>query len=102
MRLVCQLVEQQLLTRGRTQIMRNRFLTRIGLLFAVAMVASLGSAHAADNCVVVVGTDSGGPNITMDPAFNNTDDDAYHQFAVYNRLMTFDRNMQLQPELAES
>jgi peptide/nickel transport system substrate-binding protein len=38
----------------------------------------------------------------MDPAFNNTDDDAYHQFAVYNRLMTFDRNMQLQPELAES
>ena len=55
--------------------MRNKFLTRMGLLSAVAMVAGLGSAHAADNCVVVVGTDSGGPNITMDPVIN-TDDDA--------------------------
>ena len=38
----------------------------------------------------------------MDPAFINTDDDAYHQYAVYNRLISVDEKMQLRPELASS
>jgi peptide/nickel transport system substrate-binding protein len=38
----------------------------------------------------------------MDPAFINTDDDAYHQYAIYNRLISVDKTMQLQPELASS
>jgi peptide/nickel transport system substrate-binding protein len=72
------------------------------LLSLAAMIAGSVSAYADDNCVVVVGTDSGGPNLTMDPAFINTDDDAYHQYAVYNRLIRVDENMQMQPELAKS
>jgi peptide/nickel transport system substrate-binding protein len=73
----------------------------IGLLGALTVMAGAGHALAND-CVVVVGTDSGGPNLTMDPAFLNTDDDAYHLFAVYNRLLTLDRQMKIVPELAES
>lgn len=81
--------------------MDKRYLTKLGLLCGTAMLAGVAAASAND-CVVVVGTDSGGPNLTMDPAFLNTDDDAYHLFAVYNRLFTLDRQMQVQPELAES
>jgi peptide/nickel transport system substrate-binding protein len=73
----------------------------LGCLAALALLAGAGRA-LADDCVVVVGTDSGGPNITMDPAFINTDDDAYHQYAVYNRLISVDKKMQLEPELASS
>ena len=58
----------------------------------LSLALAAGSSQAlANDCVVVVGTDSGGPNLTMDPAFLNTDDDAYHLFAVYNRLLTLDR-----------
>ena len=75
----------------------------IRLLAAALLIAGVAqAARAADNCVVVVGTDSSGPHITMDPAFINTDDDAYHQYAVYNRLIRVDEKMQLQPELASS
>ena len=75
----------------------------IRLLGAALLIGGAGqAASAADNCIVVVGTDSGGPHITMDPAFINTDDDAYHQYAVYNRLISVDEKMQLQPELASS
>lgn len=74
----------------------------VRFLGALALVAVAGQARAAGDCVVVVGTDSGGPKITMDPAFINTDDDAYHQYAVYNRLISVDTKMQLEPELAQS
>src|ERR1700682_2234251 len=82
--------------------MRNMLRNGIRLLGAMLIVAGAGQALAADNCVVVIGTDSGGAKITMDPAFINTDDDAYHQYAVYNRLFSVDTTMQLQRELASS
>ena len=83
--------------------MRIVFRNCIRLLGAALLIGGAGqAASAADTCIVVVGTDSGGPHITMDPAFINTDDDAYHQYAVYNRLISVDEKMQLRPELASS
>ena len=83
--------------------MMMRYARRAGLLgVAAAMLSLAGQARAADDCVVVVGTDSGGPNLTMDPAFLNTDDDAYHLYAVYNRLVGINTSMEPVPELAES
>src|SRR5260221_3814644 len=81
--------------------MRNSIRRGIFMLGALALTAGMGRALAND-CVVVVDTASGGPDLTMDPALLNTDDDAYHLFAVYNRLLTLDRQMKVAPELAES
>lgn len=81
--------------------MGNRYLKSLRLFCATAVLEVAGQAWAND-CVVVVGTDSGGPNLTMDPAFLNTDDDAYHLYAVYNRLVGINFDMQAVPELADS
>jgi peptide/nickel transport system substrate-binding protein len=60
-------------------------------------------AHAqAPECVKVIGTEPGLPNITMDPAFVNVADDSYQQNAVYNRLVNLDSSFQPIPELAKS
>ena len=68
-----------------------------------ASVFGLGATGAmAVECVKVIGTEPGLPNITMDPAFVNTSDDSYQLNAVYNRMVNLDSSFQPIPELAKS
>lgn len=78
---------------------------RIGIrsLLVGAGLSVLGAGGAAAvECVKVVGTEPGLPNITMDPAFVNTSDDSYQLNAVYNRMVNLDASFQPIPELAKS
>jgi peptide/nickel transport system substrate-binding protein len=72
------------------------------LLLGVSIFGLAENRAMAVECVKVVGTEPGLPNITMDPAFVNTSDDSYQLNAVYNRLVSLDTNFQPIPELARS
>src|SRR5215207_4001701 len=69
---------------------------------AAAASAVSGGAHAAagDECVKVLGYEWSGEKQSMDPADMHSGDDAYHIFAVYNRLVDIDDNFKVLPELA--
>lgn len=72
-------------------------------LGAVAFGAALASpalAQSADECVKVLGYEWSGERQSMDPADMHSGDDAYHIFAVYNRLVDIDDNFNVTPELA--
>lgn len=76
--------------------------TRIGAGVA-AIGAALGLAQplaAQDNCVNVLGYEWSGERQSMDPAVMYSGDDAYHIFAVYNRLVDVDDDFNVLPELA--
>ena len=61
------------------------------------------TATLAKECVRIIGTESGLPNIGFDPAFQPTDDDAYGIYAVFNKLVDLDpKELTPIPELAES
>jgi len=70
--------------------------------FAVAVsgAANLAMAAAGDECVKVLGYEWSGEKQSMDPADMHSGDDAYHTFAVYNRLVDVDDNFKVLPELA--
>lgn len=72
------------------------------LLLGTGIAALAASTAWAAECVKVVGTEPGLPNITMDPAFVNVSDDSYQQNAVYNRMVNLDSSFQPIPELAKS
>jgi peptide/nickel transport system substrate-binding protein len=57
-------------------------------------------AAAGDECVKVLGYEWSGEKQSMDPADMHSGDDAYHTFAVYNRLVDVDDNFKVLPELA--
>ncbi|WP_170984182.1 ABC transporter substrate-binding protein [Rhodoligotrophos defluvii] len=81
--------------------MRNE--RKIRALLLGAVIFGLGPVAAgAQDCVKVIGTEPGVPNLTMDPAFVNLADDSYQQNAVYNRLVNLDSSFQPIPELAKS
>lgn len=67
---------------------------------AVSGAANLAMAAAGDECVKVLGYESSGEKQSMDPADMHSGDDAYHTFAVYNRLVDVDDNFKVLPELA--
>ena len=69
---------------------------------ALAATALSGAALAAagDECVKVLGYEWSGEQQSMDPADMHSGDDAYHTFAVYNRLVDIDDNFNVLPELA--
>lgn len=69
-----------------------------------ALVAGMGlpAMAAGENCIKVLGYESSGEKQSMDPSGMYSGDDAYHIFAVYNRLLDLDENFQAIPELAES
>ncbi|WP_119273424.1 ABC transporter substrate-binding protein [Taklimakanibacter deserti] len=71
-------------------------------LSALALVwfAEAGHAAAGDECVKVLGYEWSGEKQSMDPADMHSGDDAYHTFAVYNRLVDIDDNFNVLPELA--
>ena len=66
----------------------------------IAMSAPAGFAAAGDECVKVLGYEWSGEKQSMDPADMHSGDDAYHTFAVYNRLVDIDDNFNVLPELA--
>ncbi len=71
-------------------------------LGALALAGLSGTAMAAagDECVKVLGYEWSGEKQSMDPADMHSGDDAYHTFAVYNRLVDIDDNFNVLPELA--
>lgn len=71
-------------------------------LGALALAGLSGNALAAagDECVKVLGYEWSGEKQSMDPADMHSGDDAYHTFAVYNRLVDLDDNFNVLPELA--
>src|SRR3954453_4473613 len=74
-----------------------------GAAFAV-LIAGVSpaavQAAAGDECVKVLGYEWSGEKQSMDPADMHSGDDAYHTFAVYNRLVDIDDNFKVLPELA--
>ncbi len=78
----------------------NLFLS--GAVSALLVLAQSESALAAsdDECVNVLGYEWSGEKQSMDPADMTSGDDAYHIFAVYNRLVDVDDNFTVTPELA--
>jgi peptide/nickel transport system substrate-binding protein len=72
------------------------------LAAATIVLGNAGAAQAAagDECVKVLGYEWSGESQSMDPADMHSGDDAYHIFAVYNRLVDIDDEFQVLPELA--
>jgi len=68
----------------------------------VAGIASDAPAAPGDDCIKILGYESSAEKQSMDPASLFSSDDAYHIFAVYNRLVDLDRDFRPIPELAES
>lgn len=62
--------------------------------------AGMAFAAAGDECVKVLGYEWSGEQQSMDPADMHSGDDAYHIFAVYNRLVDIDDQFNVTPELA--
>ena len=79
-------------------VMRS-MISAAALLAAAALTAPAWAA-AGDECVKVLGYEWSGEKQSMDPADMHSGDDAYHTFAVYNRLLDVDDNFQTIPELA--
>jgi len=69
-----------------------------GIGLALASSTALGAA--GDECVKILGYEWSGEKQSMDPADMHSGDDAYHTFAVYNRLVDVDDNFNVIPELA--
>jgi peptide/nickel transport system substrate-binding protein len=69
---------------------------------AMAGMDRPAAAAAGDNCVKILGYEWSGEKQSMDPADMHSGDDAYHTFAVYNRLVDVDDNFKVLPELATS
>jgi peptide/nickel transport system substrate-binding protein len=72
------------------------------LAAAAFVLGNAGAAQAAagDECVKVLGYEWSGEKQSMDPADMHSGDDAYHIFAVYNRLVDIDDEFNVMPELA--
>jgi peptide/nickel transport system substrate-binding protein len=80
---------------------------RISKLVSSAAVSLLALASASapalaagEGCVRILGYEWSGEKQSMDPADMHSGDDAYHTFAVYNRLVDIDDNFNVLPELA--
>ncbi|MGH6880569.1 ABC transporter substrate-binding protein [Hypericibacter sp.] len=70
---------------------------------ALLIATACSTAALAKECVRIIGTESGLPNIGFDPAFQPTDDNAYGIYAVYNKLVDLDpKELKPVPALAES
>lgn len=82
--------------------MRRATLLGAAALAATLAIATVPAIATAQECVRIAGVESAGEKLTMDPAFMATDDDAAGMYAVYNRLVDLDDDMNVAPELAES
>ena len=81
--------------------MRLRTSVSLGaLVTAIAATNAPAYAAAGDECIKVLGYEWSGEKQSMDPADMHSGDDAYHIFAVYNRLVDIDDKFNVMPELA--
>jgi peptide/nickel transport system substrate-binding protein len=79
----------------------TRFLSGVAIAaLGMTVSATPGFAAAGDECVKILGYEWSGEKQSMDPADMHSGDDAYHTFAVYNRLVDIDDNFNVLPELA--
>ena len=79
----------------------GRFLGTVATCALILAGASSSAlAAAGDECVKVLGYEWSGEKQSMDPADMHSGDDAYHTFAVYNRLVDIDDSFNVLPELA--
>lgn len=78
----------------------NRWLFGAAAAAISLAVASPAWPAAGDECLKILGYEWSGEKQSMDPADMHSGDDAYHTFAVYNRLVDVDDNFNLLPELA--
>jgi peptide/nickel transport system substrate-binding protein len=69
-------------------------------LMSVTMPTTALAAY--EECVHVVGNESSGEKLALDPARQVSLDDAALQFAICNRLVDLDEKFEVVPELAES
>jgi peptide/nickel transport system substrate-binding protein len=74
---------------------------RLLLGSALALVFTTATAVTAE-CLRIIGTEGGSMVATLDPAFNNLNDDSYQQNLVFNKLVNVDADFQPIPELASS
>jgi peptide/nickel transport system substrate-binding protein len=74
-------------------------LTALGLLFGLAPGLALA---AGEECVHVLGNESSGEKLTLDPSQQLSSDDATLVYAIYNRLIDVDDSFEPVPELAKS
>lgn len=81
---------------------RHRRNVAVVLGTAALAAATAGTASARQDCVRVLGYEWSGEKQSMDPASMYSGDDAYHIFAVYNRLVDVDDSFKVIPELAQS
>jgi len=81
---------------------RDAWLAASAAALLIALAPLSARAAAGDECVKVLGYEWSGEKQSMDPADMESGDDAYHIFAVYNRLLDVDDNFNTIPELAES
>ena len=79
---------------------RNKWLTGAAVAVIGMACATPVWAAAGDECVKILGYEWSGEKQSMDPADMHSGDDAYHTFAVYNRLVDVDDNFNVLPELA--
>src|SRR5580765_8341211 len=86
---------------GRLYTMKvTTWVSAIALAGAATLAGSPVWAAAGDNCIKILGYEWSGEKQSMDPADMHSGDDAYHTFAVYNRLVDIDDNFNVMPELA--
>jgi peptide/nickel transport system substrate-binding protein len=77
----------------------------LGAATAVALVLAAMPSDAKaeyEECVNVVGNESSGEKLTLDPSVQTSSDDAILVFAIFNRLVDLDGKFEVVPELAES
>jgi peptide/nickel transport system substrate-binding protein len=82
--------------------LKTSTLTGMALVLMTLGAVTTTPAFSAENCVRVVGDEQSGEKMSMDPAFQPTNDDAYHLFGIYNRFLNVDDNLDPVPELATS
>src|SRR3954452_2122786 len=99
----CQVSGRLQKTLGRNQMKLAMLLSSVAVA-AMAVSASPARVQAAagDECIKILGYEWSGEKQSMDPADMHSGDDAYHTFAVYNRLVDVDDNFKVLPELATS
>ena len=86
--------------KGGYTMKMTSLVSAIALAGAATLAGSPVWAAAGDNCVKILGYEWSGEKQSMDPADMHSGDDAYHIFAVYNRLVDVDDNFKVLPELA--
>lgn len=60
------------------------------------------TARAEGQCINIVGNESSGEKLTLDPSVQTSSDDAILVFAIFNRLVDLNNSFEVVPELAES